>query len=228
MERRIIIVTGHFGSGKTEFAVNYCMKMKGEHKRTALIDLDIANPYFRSRERRDMLEKAGVSVYGNAYGRDIASDLPAVTAALRAPLEDTGTFAVIDSGGDSSGARALNQFRKYFGRDCAMLFVINANRPETRTFDGIAEHMNSVAEETGIKISGIVNNTHMLRETTCKDIIKGYELCREIAGKFKIPLLWNCCAARLSGELNETARVLGYELDIFPFEIYMREPWMDL
>ena len=88
MMGRTIAVMGHYGSGKTEFCVNLAMKMKEEVSDLALIDLDIANPYFRSRERQKQLEAEGIKVIFNEYGYDIAEDLPAITAKVRAPLEN--------------------------------------------------------------------------------------------------------------------------------------------
>ena len=234
--KRITIITGHYGSGKTELAVNLAVKAKEKSKavatvagygKTALIDLDVANPYFRSRERQAALENLGISVYSNTFGFDISADLPAIAASVRAPLEDRNTFAVIDAGGNDSGARVLNQFRKYFGDESAMLFVINANRPETSTFEGAAGHLVSVMEETGLEVGGIVNNTHMLGETGPKDVIKGYELCRSISESFGIPLVWNCCSEGLRGTPDMEAAKSEYGLDLLPLTIYMRASWMD-
>ena len=87
-DKRIRIIVGHYGSGKTEVAVNYAVKMAEVGRKTAIVDLDIANTYFRSRERQARLEKKGVAVYSNTFGHDITADLPAITARIRAPLED--------------------------------------------------------------------------------------------------------------------------------------------
>ncbi|MCL1809405.1 MAG: ATP-binding protein [Clostridiales bacterium] len=227
MEKRITIITGHYGSGKTEFAINYVMAVKKKHESAALIDLDIANPYFRSREKQGMLENEGIAVYSNVFGYDITADLPAITAELRAPLEDESMHAVIDAGGDDSGARVLNQFRKYFGDGSTMLFVVNANRPETGTVEGAARHMVSIMDETGVDIGGIVNNTHMLKETSSKDVLKGYELCKGLSERFGIPILYSCCRKDLCEGLEKEASASGYDLGIFPLSIFMRDAWMD-
>jgi len=227
LEKRITIITGHYGSGKTEFAINYVLEMKKKHAKAALIDLDIANPYFRSREKQAMLEREGVVVYSNIFGYDITADFPAITAALRAPLEDEGVHAVIDAGGDDSGARVLNQFRKYFGDGSAMFFVVNANRPETSTPDGAARHMISITDETGVDIGGIINNTHMLGETGIEDVLKGYDLCKDISERFGVPIIWNCCRKDLCEGLRREALASGRDLEIFPLTIFMRDSWMD-
>ena len=121
LDKRILIITGHYGSGKTEFAVSYALLTARSgaraYPKTALIDLDIANPYFRSRERRDMLEAAGIGVYGSLYKTEITAELPALSATVRTPLEDEDCFVIVDAGGNDSGALVLNQFKKYFTPD---------------------------------------------------------------------------------------------------------------
>ena len=119
-DKRIRVIVGHYGSGKTEFSVNYVLKLAEQGKKTALVDLDIANPYFRSRERRQLLEGKGIQVFSNAFGYDITADLPAITARIKAPLEDESFQTVVDAGGNDSGARILNQF----GNTCRVLTVI--------------------------------------------------------------------------------------------------------
>ena len=169
-DRRILVVTGHYGSGKTEFCVSLAMRLAqrgfGPYKRLALIDLDIANPYFRSRERKDLLEQAGVSVYGNAYEHEITAELPALGANIRAPLEDADCRVIVDVGGNDTGALVLNQFGKYLGpEDALFLIVVNANRPETRDLPGALAHLEAIERKTGRRIDGVINNCHLLLQT---------------------------------------------------------------
>jgi signal recognition particle GTPase len=95
-DKRIRVIVGHYGSGKTEFSVNYALKLVKLGKKTALTDLDIANPYFRSRERKQLLENEGVKVYSNTFGYDITADLPAITAEIKAPLEDVSCQTIVE------------------------------------------------------------------------------------------------------------------------------------
>lgn len=151
--KRIRIITGHYGSGKSELSVNMVMELRKQFDKVAIVDLDIANPYFRSRERQRTMEEKGIKVFHNSFGYDITQDLPALSAAIKAPLEDKDFMTVVDAGGDDSGARVLHQFKKYFlDDDCEMLFVINGNRPETSTVDGCIDHMNRIMAETGLEI----------------------------------------------------------------------------
>lgn len=228
--KRITAIAGHYGSGKTEFSVNLALDLKKEKDKVAILDMDIANPYFRSRERQKMMEAEGINVIFNTYGFDITEDLPAITAALRGPLENEEFTAVVDVGGNDSGARVLKQFEKYFRRDdCELLCVLNANRPETDTVEGMLEHLHSIEIETGLKFHGIINNTHLLRETTANDIIKGYKLCREVSDKLGIPIVWNTCHEKLVNDLNDLITRDGIEglENIYPIKLYMRPTWLD-
>lgn len=227
-DKRIRILVGHYGSGKTEFAINYAIKLVGLGEKTALVDLDIANPYFRSRERQSLIEEKGIVLYSNTYGYDITADLPALTSGIRAPLEDRLCQVVIDVGGDSSGARILTQYKKYFTKDSYdMIFILNANRPETSTPDKAINYIRAIEDETSLKVSAIVNNTHMLGETQIGDIIKGYELGMEIEKKIKIPLTYNCIRKNLKEEFSGSLEKID-NFNIFDMTIFMRESWMNL
>ncbi|MDO4865458.1 MAG: hypothetical protein Q4C10_02800 [Clostridia bacterium] len=227
-DRRILVVTGHYGSGKTEFCVSLAMRLArrgfGPYERLALIDLDIANPYFRSRERRELLEGAGVGVYGNAYDHEITAELPALGANIRAPLEDAGCRVIVDVGGNDSGAVVLNQFGKYLGpEDALFLIVVNANRPETRDLEGALAHMEAIEAKTGRRIDGIINNCHLLRETDAACVARGHELCLrlcEATGRF----LW--CDTYPEG-IVPAEDVEGRYEHLMPLGLYMRPDWID-
>ena len=227
-DRRITVVTGHYGSGKTEFCVSLAMRLAergfGPYRRLALIDLDIANPYFRSRERRDLLERAGVSVYGSAYRGEITAEVPALGADIRAPLEDADCRVIVDVGGNDSGALVLNQFSKYLGpEDALFLIVVNANRPETRDLEGALAHLEAIERKTGRRIDGVINNCHLLRETDAACVEKGHRLCEELcraAGRF----IWCDCYPR---GIVADAEVAGKYDCPMPLGMFMRPTWLD-
>jgi len=221
---RKTIITGHYGSGKTEFSISLAVHLAKSNHKTALIDLDIVNPYFRSREKRDFLKKSGISVYGSVYEKDIAAELPALGAELRAPLEDNSNKVIIDTGGNDTGALVLNQFTKYFiDEETSVLAVVNANRPDTSTIDGILDHIKAIEKITNLSISAIVNNTHMLRQTTKDDILTGFEICKKVCAATGKRLLCSCYPEGiidpddLTGSLN----------DLMPLGLYMRPTWLD-
>ena len=246
MNKRIHAIVGHFGSGKTEFAVNYVLDLRQRIDKVAILDMDIANPYFRSRERQALMIEKDIDIHFNTYGFDISEDLPAITATVRAPLENKSYTTVVDVGGNDSGARIINQFRKYFlEEDSGMLAVLNLNRPDTDTVETCIDHIRSIEIETEVPIDGIINNTHLLRETTVEDILYGYEMCCKVSDRLGIPVVYNTCVTDLLDELlaeaaakniqtnvvdipagkdsNEAAGVMN----IYPITLQMRPTWLD-
>ncbi len=231
--KRILIVVGHYGSGKTEFAVNYALKTvdTGTFNRFALIDLDIANPYFRSREKQAFLESKGIEVFSNTFGFDINLDLPAISARINGPLKNTSYRVVVDTGGDHSGARILTQFkRQFFTQEWDLFCIINASRPETSTIQGALQHILAIEKETGLKITGLINNTHLLQETTLSDIVKGISLCNELSLNLNLPIIYHCCMKQFEKDVREYLlqnHKNQYSGKVFPLEIQMRKTWLD-
>jgi len=226
---RKTIVTGHYGSGKTEFAVSLAMQLSQTLPHVglcdiAIIDLDIVNPYFRSREQRELLENAGIAVYGSTYKEEITAELPALGASLRTPLESNSCRVIIDAGGNDTGALVLNQFSKYFTDDeTTVLTVVNANRPDTSDVNGALEHISAIEQITGLTVFGIVNNTHMLRETTADDIKLGHELCLMINHKTGKRLICDCYPEGIV----DPEKLSGLSENLMPLGLYLRPTWLD-
>ncbi len=224
--RRMIVIAGHYGSGKTELAVSLALDLakKRDYPRLSLVDLDVANPYFRSRERMELLESHGVTVYGDTFhSTGGTAELPALTAALRAPLEDPDCQTIIDLGGSDAGARVLRQFGKYFqGEDHELWAVVNFKRYETLTVETSQEHVQSIEWELQMPVTGIVNNTHLLRETTPEVIRAGHGLALTLCEKMDKPLLFTCYPA----ELIDPGDLPGIE-PLMPLGLYMRPTYLD-
>ncbi len=224
--KRVTVVVGHYGSGKSEFSVSLAMQLArspAPYARVALADLDVANPYFRSRECRGMLEKAGVAVHSGAYDREITAELPALGAGPRAMLEDESCRAILDLGGNDAGARVLKQFGEYLKRDDhELLAVVNFNRYETRSVADAAAHVRSIGDELALRVDGIVNNTHLLLETTPDIIRRGYEQALELSRNLGIPLICTCYPA----PLVEPRSLLGVEC-LMPLGLYLRPTYLD-
>ena len=223
---RKTVVTGHYGSGKTEFAVSLAMLLSKETEyKLAVVDLDIVNPYFRSRERRDVLAQAGINVYGSMYTREVTAEIPALGADVKAPLEDKSCRVIIDAGGNDSGALVLNQFAKYFSDDETMvLAVVNANRPETRDPDSAIAHIAAIESATGLTVTGIVNNCHLVRETTADTIKKGHILCKQICSATSKQLLCDCYPAGIV----QPEDLYSFSDNLMPLGLYMRPTWLDI
>ena len=228
INKRILIITGHYGSGKTEFSVSLALKLAENnvtgYKRIALVDLDIVNPYFRSRERKELLEKAGISVYGDFFGGDITAEIPALSADFRTPLEDKDCFTIIDVGGNDAGARTLHQLDKYLNSgEHLLLSVVNANRPGTGDIEGATEHLTAIEYELGTNIDGIISNCHLITETTADTVKKGHYLCTQLSEITGKPLFCDCYPEPLV-DPSELSDIDGYKM---PLGMYLRERWLD-
>ena len=216
---RLLIVTGHFGTGKTEFSVNLALALAREGEKGMMADLDIVNPYFRSRERREALEGAGVRLITSSQDSENA-DMPSLPAEILTVLEDRSYRGVLDIGGDPDGARVLARYQpKITAEDYQLLFVSNANRPEVRKADDAISYLRCIEEVTGLRCGGLVNNTHLCGETTAQEILRGAELAREISEKTGIPVLCHTAEERLIPELESLKE------PIFPISIQMKKPW---
>lgn len=216
---RLTIVTGHYGTGKTEFAVNLALSLAAEGARVALADLDNVNPYFRSRERKELLEAAGIRLIATSQAC-LDADVPAVPAELLTVLEDRSLRGVLDIGGDPVGARALARFQPRIVReDYQVLYVLNANRPEVRTAEAAIACLRAIEETTGLTCSALVNNTHLCGETTPEDIRTGAALAEEVSRKAGVPVLCHTAEARLLPGLT------GLDAPVFPITIHMKKPW---
>ncbi|MFA0816085.1 MAG: hypothetical protein ACC608_09900 [Anaerofustis sp.] len=221
----MLIITGHYGSGKTEFAVNYAMKQSKEQgEKVALIDLDIVNPYFRSREKALLLEKNGIEVLGSSLGNKQQSlDMPALPGEINKYIEDQSYDSIFDVGGDGEGARVLSRFsEKIKSVGYEMLLVVNANRPMTATSDQVIAYLRDIENQSRLRISGLINNTHMIRETTEADIMKGYDLCMEVSAKTGLPVVFNVVPNYLKIQNIHSKIDKVFILD----ELYMRPEWM--
>lgn len=220
-DKRIRIITGHYGSGKTEFAVNYSVKLANEGKKVALADLDVVNPYFRSREKTEELSEIGVKVMGSSI-KGSAGDVPAVSAEINGPLQNEEIEAVLDVGGDPAGARALGRYVNYFKEGkYDMFLVLNANRPETQTVEKAIEYLREIERVSRAKITGLVNNTHLLKSTTVEDVLEGQKLVEKVSEETGIPVKYVSALESVAKELPKDIKG-----EIFPIKLYMREEWM--
>lgn len=221
-DKRIRIIVGHYGSGKTEFSVNYATKLAVEGRKVAIADLDVVNPYFRSREKQELLENKGIMVIGSSLGLNTGVDLPAISSSVLTPIQNKSYDVVLDVGGDSVGARVLARYHGYFKEENYDMFcVINANRTGTQNVDASIEHIRAIEKVTGLKVTGLINNTHLLRETSLDDVLKGNEITQRVSRKLDIQIKY---VVAIKGIANIISKDIDGE--IFPIDMYMREDWM--
>lgn len=220
MNKRIYIITGHYGSGKTEFAVNLALRLKEKYPRVALADLDIVNPYFRSREREELFKEYGVELIASP-ARMGNADLPALPAQVLSIFEDETLTGVIDVGGDPVGARVLQRFAPYANRQpYALYMVLNFNRGLTKTPEAAIEYLRGIEASSGLTVTGLVNNTHLCSESSARDVLRGNALSMEVAAKTGLPLLYNAFDERLTAEIDPSLMGEG-----FPLTLHMKKPW---
>ena len=216
MNGTLTIVTGHYGSGKTEFAVNLALLLAKSGCAATLADLDIVNPYFCSRERMDLLKESGVRVVASRWAD---ADLPAINPEIYA-LFERGVCGVIDAGGDAVGAQVLGRFSQRIQPiPHEMLCVVNFNRPETSTVQKAENYLRQIEYSARLTVSGLVNNTHMDRETTQRDVLHGAELSEALAAVTGIPVQYNAYDERLGAPAGLPSETL------FPMRLYMKKPW---
>lgn len=219
-EKRIRIITGHYGSGKTEFAVNYTFALAATGKKTAIVDLDIVNPYFRSREIEPKFKEKDIRVIASSI-KGLGADIPALSPEINAAFHDKSYQVVIDLGGDKVGARALGRYHEYLSEEpYELMFVVNANRHETRTAEDVIKYINGIQESSRQKVTSLVNNTHLCGETTVEDILRGQKLCEEVSQILGLPIKYVVVHKSLVDKLPS-----GIQGNIFPIDIYMAKPW---
>ena len=220
---QITVLTGHFGSGKSELAINFAMEKNTSGLKTAVIDLDIANPYFRSRELQGMLTELGIDLVSNAYGYDITADLPALSPMINSYILDPGIYKIIDAGGNDSGARVLNQYKAALKETNAEVFVVvNIYRPETDSIEKIIRMIDSIKNEIGLGIMGLISNSNLLRATKLEHVVAGIDMLESVSKDTGIPVTMICCERHFCRLLEE------YQYEILPMDIYLRPKWLDM
>ncbi|MGB4648398.1 MAG: hypothetical protein WBH87_03790 [Acetivibrionales bacterium] len=218
--KRIVIFTGHFGSGKTEEAVNYALQAAGKGKKTAIIDLDIVNPFFRTADARNTLEAEGIKVITPIYANTNV-DVPSLPAEISGMFEDRSYNVIIDVGGDDLGARAVSRYRDQIVReDYIHYFVVNTRRPMTRTKEEIVKMILEIQSSANLKVDKLVNNANILDASTPELLAEAARILEAVSAELSIPV----------GFVSGMEEVLsGYEGDKGIEKLYLKKnirlPW---
>ncbi len=189
--RRITLFAGHYGSGKTNIAVNFALHLAEQGKQVTLADMDIVNPYYRAKDSADEMEKAGVKMIASAYANSNV-DVPALPQEMYAVTEDKARYAVLDVGGDDRGALALGRYAPEILKenDFHMIYVFNASRPLSRTAEAALEIMKEIEIAGGVPFTAIVNNTNLGKETTWETVTASMEEAERLSQISGLPLLF--------------------------------------
>ncbi|MFW6249495.1 MAG: ATP-binding protein [Alkalispirochaetaceae bacterium] len=225
----LVIVTGHYGTGKSEFSVNLALKKRSlEGEAVTLVDLDIVNPYFRSREARGVLEAEGIRVISNSLNLDTGVDLPAISPAVAGSLEDRERTVIVDLGGDPVGARVMRRFRTSVPEEAVeVLYVVNLFRPENATVERTRDSLRGIEESSGLRVTGLVNNAHLLDQTRPEHLLQGDRECRKLSRLLELPIRYVSGRREVLDSLldreNSEEIPAGEPLEI---EMYLRQEWM--
>ena len=189
MDKRLTIFAGHYGSGKTNLAVNYALALKKKGYPVKIADLDIVNPYFRTKDSEKELAEAGIPLISPAYANSNV-DLPALPQELYSLVQRRDFHAVLDVGGDDRGAYALGRYTPYIleENDYRMVFVANFYRPLTQTPEEALEVMGEIEMACGIRFTCIVNNSNLGGITTAADIRATEEKAKKLCELSGLPL----------------------------------------
>ena len=190
--KRIQIVTGHYGSGKTEFALALALSKNLCYNKKKIVDLDIVNPYFRTNDAATYLKENGVDVIASDYASTNV-DVPALPASVISVFDDKETFAVLDVGGDDEGATVLGRYHDFItAQDYERYLVVNTKRPLTATVEEILEQKEQIEYSSRLRITKLVNNTNLSYETSVSDLLEGQKIVQQAADKCGLPIGFIC------------------------------------
>ena len=219
--KRIVVITGHYGSGKTNLAVNLALESRRAGEEVVLADLDIVNPYFRSADFSELMEMEGIELVAPIYaGSNL--DIPALTARLDALL-DSDRRIIIDVGGDDAGAAALGRYSAMIeaAGGCDMLYVVNGYRYLTRSAGEAEEILEEIERAARLRASAVVNNSNLAGETTAQDIADKAGFAKQVAESYHLPLL--CHTAQ--EDIAEEVKMLLPGETVCPVRIYVKKLW---
>ncbi len=201
--KRLTLLAGHYGSGKTNIAVNLAFELKKQVNRVAIGDLDIVNPYFRTKDSARALEKAGISLICSPYANSNV-DIPALPQEMYALTDDKSLHAVVDIGGDDRGALALGRYAPAIVEEnnYDMWLVVNRFRPLTSNVADTLEVMHEIVLASKIPFTGIVNNSNLGAATTEETVLSSVDYGQEVAVACGLPLIMTTVEERLFNSLQ--------------------------
>ena len=202
--KRLTLFAGHYGSGKTNIAVNYALHLAREGKKVCIADLDIVNPYFRTKDSARELEAAGVTLISPQYANTNV-DLPALPPESYRLVQDKTAYGIMDIGGDDRGAYALGRFTPFIKEenDYRMAFVANCYRPLTRTAEDALTIMREIEQACGLSFTCIVNNSNLGPETTAETVLDSAAFIEELQTLSGLPLWLYTAEEKVAAQLKE-------------------------
>lgn len=212
--KRITILAGHYGSGKTNIAVNLALKMKRAGFDTVIADLDIVNPYFRTKDSLKELTEAGIKLISSEYANSNV-DIPALPQEMYSVVDDKSRYYIIDLGGDDRGAYALGRYADKINEEgnFEMLFVFNMYRPLTPDAESALEVMSEIENAAKVKFTGIVNNSNIGAVTEEESVSRSFAECERLCKLSGLPLKFTSVDKKIYDS------IIGDKKDYFPLEL---------
>lgn len=215
---KFIIICGHYGCGKTNFALNLAAERAAAGEKVTLVDMDIVNPYFRSSDYPEFLKKTGIELVAPTFAHTNL-DLPALPAKMYAVFESKDTV-IIDVGGDDDGSTALGRFHKQLSEiDYRMLYVVNRYRDVDGSPETAVRLLREIETTARIKATDVISNAHLCSETEPENIIEGEKYARRAAEIAGLPL------SAVTAERKFIPELEGKINDLYPIDIIVRKPW---
>ena len=224
--KRLTLFAGHYGSGKTNIAVNYALLLAKEGKDVVIADLDIVNPYFRTKDSAAVLEAAGVKLISPQFANSNV-DLPALPAEAYRLVQDKSIYGIMDIGGDDRGAYALGRYVPTLKEEnnYRMVFVANASRPLTRTPEEALEVMREIEEACGLAFTDIINNTNLASETTPETVLNSQEYMEKLSCLSGLPIFATTAETAVASQLEgKLPNVLPLQLQEKYFDLPSQKP----
>ncbi len=202
-DKRLRIIAGHYGSGKTTFALNYACKLSNFCDNISIADLDVVNVYFRTREHKALLDSKNIKLLGSILDEN-TTDLPAVSSDVLTAILDKQINAIIDLGGDETGSRAFASFKSHIDKSEADLFiVVNSSREQTQNSNAILHYTSNIESTLELKTTAIVSNTHFMKHTTLEHILRGFDISLEVAKAKNVDVRYVLIDKSMLGEIEK-------------------------
>ncbi len=214
--KNITFLTGYYGSGKSELAINLAIKEQVDY----VVDLDVVNPYFRTREQEKIFNEYGIEVISSDLDYKMHVDMPYISARVFIPFHNNTKRAIYDLGGNDVGAKLLRQFEDYNDTDIDLYLVINVYREESNTKEKIIQLINKIEGTGGFKVTGLINNSNLLRETTLEDILYGEEIIKQVSKETNLEIVYTAVWENLFADN------LVFQGEILKLKLYFRKNWL--
>ncbi len=220
--KRLTLFAGHYGSGKTNLAVNYALLLRRRNLSVTVMDMDIVNPYFRTKDSEALFEKEGITLISSAFANSNV-DLPALPSEMYRPIQDKSLHAVLDIGGDDRGAYALGRFAPAIleENNYEMLFVANFFRPLTRTAKEAFEVLQEIEAAGKVPFTGLVNNSNLGGSSSADNLLATEEPLRELAALSGLPIRFRSAQTSIAKALVDSGAFAADAL----FPLHLQEKY---